>query len=191
MFERFTAPARDVAVHAQEEARALRHEWIGTEHLLLGVMTGVSAAWSALADEGASAESTRAEIERVVRDPPLGNQDALALRALGIDLDAVRTKVEETFGVGALERAQHCDHKGRRRVRALVGHIPFTPRAKKALELALREALDLGHDWIGPEHILLGLLRDDRVLAVKILAQQNISAAALRRRVLTALGAAA
>ncbi len=116
MFERFTDRARRVVVLGQEEARLLNHDYIGTEHLLLGLI-----------HEG----------EGVA---------ALALESLGMRLEAVRAQVEEIIGRGESEAASS-------------GHIPFTPRAKKVLELSLRESQQLGHNYIGTEHILLGLIR--------------------------------
>ena len=113
MFERFTDRARRVVVLAQEEARILDHNYIGTEHILLGLLQE---------GEGVAAK---------------------ALESLGISLEAVRQQVEEIIGQGQ---------------QAPSGHIPFTPRAKKVLELSLREALQLGHNYIGTEHILLALL---------------------------------
>jgi ATP-dependent Clp protease ATP-binding subunit ClpC len=115
MFERFTDRARRVVVFAQEESRLLNHNYVGTEHILLGLIHE---------GEGVAAR---------------------ALESLGISLDKVRTKVEEIIGAGVSPPA---------------GHIPFTPRAKKVLELSLREATQLGHNYIGTEHILLGLIRE-------------------------------
>ncbi len=126
MFERFTDRARRVVVFAQEEARLLDHNYIGTEHILLG-----------LAHEG----------EGVA---------ARALDSMGIGLVEVRQAVEEIIG-----RGQH----------ASSGHIPFTPRAKKVLELSLREALQLGHTYIGTEHILLGLIREGDGVAAQVLVR--------------------
>ena len=112
----------------------------------------------------------------------LGPDDAAALRAIGIDLDEVRRHLEETFGEGALERVTW--KRGRRwRKRCdgpSIGHIPFTPRAKKVLELALREALALQHKRIGTEHILLGLIRERDGLAAELLAQRDVSADRVR-----------
>ena len=116
MFERFTDRARRVVVLAQEEARMLSHNYIGTEHILLGLIHE---------GEGVAAK---------------------ALESLGISLEAVRAQVEEIIGQGQ---------------QAPSGHIPFTPRAKKVLELSLREALQLGHNYIGTEHILLALLEQE------------------------------
>ena len=115
MFERFTDRARRVVVLAQEEARLLNHNYIGTEHILLGLIHE---------GEGVAARG---------------------LESLGINLEAVRSQVVEIIGQGS---------------QAPSGHIPFTPRAKKVLELSLREALQLGHNYIGTEHILLGLIRE-------------------------------
>ena len=126
MFERFTSPARAAVVLAQEEARVLRHNYIGTEHLLLGLIRQTDG----LADE--------------------------VLTSLGISLDEVRQEVVAAVGTGKHEPK---------------GHIPFTPRAKKTLELALREALSLHHNYIGTEHILLGLLREKDGVAAKVLVK--------------------
>jgi ATP-dependent Clp protease ATP-binding subunit ClpC len=124
VFERFTDRARRVVVLAQEESRMLKHNYIGTEHILLG-----------LAHEG----------EGVA---------ALALESLNISLEAVRQQVEEIIGLGQA---------------APTGHIPFTPRAKKVLELSLRESLQLGANYIGTEHILLGLIREGDGVAAQVL----------------------
>jgi ATP-dependent Clp protease ATP-binding subunit ClpC len=124
MFERFTERARRVVVHAQEEARELDHNYIGTEHLLLGLL----------------------------REPE--SVAGQALRDLGISLDSAREQVIQIIGRGT---------------EAPAGHIPFTPRAKKVLELSLREALQLGHNYIGTEHILLGMIREGDGVAAQVL----------------------
>ena len=124
MFERFTDRARRVVVLAQEEARMLHHNYIGTEHILLGLIHE---------GEGVAAK---------------------ALESLGISLDAVRQQVEEIIGQGQQTPS---------------GHIPFTPRAKKVLELTRREAEQLGHNYIGTEHILLGLIREGNGVAAQVL----------------------
>jgi ATP-dependent Clp protease ATP-binding subunit ClpC len=126
MLERFSDRARRVVVLAQEEARTLNHNYIGTEHILLGLIHE---------GDGVAARS---------------------LESLGISLDAVRQQVEEIIGRGQ---------------QAPSGHIPFTPRAKKVLELSLREALQLGHGYIGTEHILLGLLREGDGVAAQVLVR--------------------
>jgi ATP-dependent Clp protease ATP-binding subunit ClpA len=142
MFERFTDEARRVVVLAQEEARMLNHNYIGTEHILLGLI-----------DEG----------EGVA---------AKALESLGIRLDAVRQQVEEIIGQGQ---------------QAPSGHIPFTPRAKKVLELSLRESLQLGHGYIGTEHILLGLLREGDGVAAQVLVKLGADLNRVRQQVIELL----
>jgi ATP-dependent Clp protease ATP-binding subunit ClpC len=138
MFERFTARARQVVVHAQEEARALGHHYIGTEHILLGLLRE---------EEGVA---TR------------------ALASLGIELDQVRAKIEQIIGRGT---------------EAAAGQIPFTPRAKRALELSLREAIALGHNYIGAEHILLGVARENDGVAARILLELDADAERIRSEV--------
>ena len=180
MFERFTDRARQAVVDAQQEARSLHHNYIGTEHLLLA-LTGQrhSVAGKVLESSGVTAEVVRREVlEYVGPGPGLANADALA--TIGIDLDEVRRRVEETFGPGALERTRAgCGRLGR--------HIPFTPRAKKAMELALREALALRHNYIGTEHILLGLLREGQGVAAMILAKRDVTYAVARTEILSRL----
>ena len=142
MFERFTDRARRVVVLAQEEARILSHNYIGTEHILLGLLRE---------GEGVAAK---------------------ALQSLGLQLEAVRQQVEEIIGKG-----QH----------APSGHIPFTPRAKKVLELSLREALQLGHDYIGTEHILLGLLSEGEGVAAQVLVRLGADLKRVRQQVIQVL----
>jgi ATP-dependent Clp protease ATP-binding subunit ClpC len=139
MFERFTDQARRIVVLAQEEARLLSHDYIGTEHLLLGLVRE---------DQSIAAE---------------------ALASLGIKLEAVRQQVLEIVGKGK---------------RGSSGHIPFTSRAKKVLELSLREALQLGHNYIDTEHVLLGLLREGNGVAVRILAELGADPRSVRRTVI-------
>ena len=143
MFERFTERARQVVVLAQEEARMLDHNYIGTEHLLLGLI-----------HEG----------EGIA---------ALALASLDITLEAVRQQVEEIIGRGQ---------------QAPSGHIPFTPRAKKILELSLREALKLGSEVIGTEHLLLGLVDEGHGVGAQILDRLGAPAPAVREAVLSQAG---
>ena len=142
MFERFTDRARRVVVLAQEEAVGLNHNYIGTEHLLLGLIRE---------REGVAAK---------------------ALESLGISLEAVRAQVEEIIGQGQS---------------APTGHIPFTPRAKKVLELSLREALELGHNYIGTEHILLGLLREGEGVAAQVLVKRGADLDRVRQQVIRLL----
>jgi ATP-dependent Clp protease ATP-binding subunit ClpA len=138
VFERFTDRARRVVVLAQEEARMLNHNYIGTEHILLGLIHE---------GEGVAAR---------------------ALESLGISLETVRLQVEEIIGQGQ---------------QAPSGHIPFTPRAKKVIELAGREAEDLGHNYIGTEHLLLGLIREGDGVAAHVLARLGVDLAAARLQV--------
>ncbi len=142
MFERFTDRARRVVVLAQEEARMLNHNYIGTEHLLLGLIHE---------GEGVAAK---------------------ALESLGVSLEAVRAQVEEIIGQGQ---------------EAPSGHIPFTPRAKKVLELSLRESRQLGHDYIGTEHILLGLLREGEGVAAQVLVRLGADLNRVRQQVIELL----
>jgi ATP-dependent Clp protease ATP-binding subunit ClpA len=142
MFERFTDRARRVIVLAQEEARMLNHDYIGTEHILLGLIH---------------------EAEGVAY---------ATLESLGVSLQNARAEVEEVIGQGQ---------------RAASGHIPFTPRAKKVLELALREALDLGHNYIGTEHILLGLIREGEGVGAQVLTKLGATLDQVREQVIALL----
>jgi len=142
LFERFTDRARRVVVLAQEEARLLNHNYIGTEHILLGLIHE---------GEGVAAK---------------------ALESLGISLEAVRQQVEEIIGTGGSSPT---------------GHIPFTPRAKKVLELSLREALQLGHNYIGTEHILLGLIREGEGVAAQVLVKLGADLSRVRQQVIQLL----
>jgi ATP-dependent Clp protease ATP-binding subunit ClpC len=142
MFERFTDKARRVVVLAQEESRILNHNYIGTEHLLLGLLHE---------GEGVGAK---------------------ALESLGISLDAVRRQVEEIIGQGQSSPT---------------GHIPFTPRAKKVLELSLRESKQLGHNYIGTEHILLGVIREGEGVAAQVLQRLGAELSKVRQQVVELL----
>ena len=184
MFERFTHAARDAVVRAQAEARALDHGHIGTEHLLLALLA--DPAGPVAVATGLSHDAVQAEVRRRVRVTPdvlpdRDEADAAALRAIGIDLDQVRRAIEENFGPGALHLPP--PESARRRKgwwRRSTGHVPFTPRAKKVLELSLREAIRLKQNVIAPEHIMLGVLRADGGLAALILADAGVDGAALR-----------
>src|SRR5690625_6269169 len=142
MFERFTDRARRVVVLAQDEARLLNHNYIGTEHILLGLIHEA---------EGVGAK---------------------ALEALGVPLDAVREQVRDIIGEGNQPPS---------------GHSPFPPRAKRVLERSLREALQLGHNYTGTEHVLLGLLREGEGTAVKVLSRLKAEPAAVRQEVIERL----
>jgi ATP-dependent Clp protease ATP-binding subunit ClpA len=143
MFERFTSKAREVVIQAQEEARTMQHNYIGTEHLLLGLLA---------VPDGIGAR---------------------ALRQLGLSRETIRSEVQSIIGHGA---------------EAPSGHIPFTPRAKKVLELALREALQLKHNYIGTEHILLALYREGEGVAAQVMAIHIDDLRAVRAAVLSLLG---
>jgi ATP-dependent Clp protease ATP-binding subunit ClpC len=142
MFERFTDRARRVVVLAQEEARGLGHAYIGTEHLLLGLIRE---------GEGVAAR---------------------ALTSLGVSFDAIQAQIVEVIGAGGGQPP---------------GHIPFTPRAKKILELALRESQQLGHDYIGTEHILLGIVREREGVAAQVLQNQGLTLDVVRQSVIQTL----
>ena len=180
MFERFTTQARSVVTLAQAEARELGNPNVGTHHLLLGVLGEPDTAGGrALAALGIDGNELREDVRRFERDrTAFSEQDADALRSVGIDLDEVRRTVEEAFGPGALERG----NSGRRGLGA--GHVPFTAESKKALELALREAIHLGHGSIGTEHLLLGLVRDEGCSAARILAARGADRERVRAEVL-------
>jgi ATP-dependent Clp protease ATP-binding subunit ClpA len=176
MFERFSDEARQAVVLAGEEATRLHHGYIGTEHLLLGVLCSGGAAARVLADFGVDAAGVRDDIVRIVgRGEDDLDPDALA--TLGIDLDAVRERVEKAFGPGALNR-----RRGRRG--GLLGcQIPFTPRAKKALELTLREGIALGDRDLRGEHLILGVLREGDGVAARILAARGVTLEAARGKI--------
>lgn len=183
MFERFTEEAREVVQNAQEEARRLRHRQIGTEHLLLAMAEAAEGPGSqALRDRGLDPADLRRRVVGVV-GPPAGELDPQALATLGIDLDEVRRVTEASFGPGAL------DARGDKP--APPGHIPFSKRAKKVLELSLREALRLGHKHIGGGHILLGLIREGEGLAAQVLVDAGADLAGLRDDVIRRISAEA
>ncbi len=197
MFDRFTHAARDVVVHGQEEARSFGHSWVGTEHLLLGVLAQpASPAASALADMGVTPEKCRAALGELVGGGGLGVSDAEALHTLGIDLDQVRSRVEAAFGPGALDRPPQTSRRHgfgwrRGRCEARPGHLAFMPRAKRALERSLHEATGLGDRHIGVEHILLGLLDPKGNMAVELLRHLGVDPDMARAHVLRSLGKAA
>jgi ATP-dependent Clp protease ATP-binding subunit ClpA len=184
MFERFSTEARRVVVLAQEEADELGHDYVGTEHLLLGLVADeTGAAGRVLAELGVIRDQLREDVREAVgiRGSHGGRLDPAALATIGIDFDEVRRRVEETFGPDALRRTR-AGCRGR--------HRPFTPRSKGAMERSLRAALELGSRHIGSEHILLGVLSDDG-LAVTVLERQGISQEAARAAVLERLSGAA
>jgi ATP-dependent Clp protease ATP-binding subunit ClpA len=164
MFERFTDKARQVVVQAQEESRLRRADAVRTEHLLVALY-GVPGNLALTVLEGHSVDAAAVRSDVDALRGGLGPADAEALSRLGIDLDEVRRQVEETFGPGALDRRRS---PGKR---WFAGHIPFDRGAKKVLELALREALHLKHNYIGCEHVLLGLLRAEGSAQTILLAR--------------------
>jgi ATP-dependent Clp protease ATP-binding subunit ClpA len=185
MFERFTDKARQVVSQAPDEARQLGTRYVGTEHLLLALMECPGIAHDVLATTGLDPARVRAELE------PMYRGDAEALETIGIDLDAVRAKVEAAFGPGALDEPPEREKTGWfRRRNAKDARSPFTPRSKKVLELSLREALALKHNYIGTEHILLGLIREGEGLAASILTDAGINLPQLRQKTIDAVQAA-
>jgi len=185
MFERFTDRARAVVTDAQTSARRLGHGQIGTEHLLLALLQGNGVAARVLGGLGVTPAAVEREVLAEVGCGPLGVEDAAALGAIGIDLEEVRRRIEASFGPGALHwrPSRGC----RRGMPPAKGHIPFSPRAKKVLELSLREALALRHNYIGTEHILLGLVREGEGLAMLVLTRLGAGPQVIRARVLDAL----
>ncbi|PZF86809.1 Clp protease N-terminal domain-containing protein [Micromonospora deserti] len=192
MFERFTERARTVVRRARDEARVEGQRPVGTEHLLLALLAdGDSLAARVLGEAGVRADDLRARIRRATErgGTGLGDADAAALREIGIDLAAIVARIEESFGPDALREA--VPEPRRRWGRRRYAGGPFSPRSKKALELALREALRLGHRHIGTEHILLGVLREGRGLGALVLTEAGVDLDDLRRRVEMALRTAA
>jgi ATP-dependent Clp protease ATP-binding subunit ClpA len=179
MFERFTIAARETVVRAREEARAAQAPQIGTEHLLLALLDDrARAAYPVLTAAGLSHDAVRAQIARQATPAPgtLTDEDADALRTIGIDLDAVLARVTETFGPDALAPTAPA---GRRWGRRGTTANRFTPHARTALGVALREAIRLGTRHIDDGHLLLGLLRT-RCTAARILADAGSTPAQLR-----------
>lgn len=170
MFERFTIEARQTVVGAQHEARRLHSGRIGTEHLLLALLMQPTPSAAVLGRHGLSRDEVAEAVRAYLGD---GDLDADALTAVGIDLDAVRSSVEASFGPGALDRPSGG--------RSLTGRIPLTPRAKKVIELSLREALAMKSKSISDGHIALGLLREGEGLAMKVLADRGVDTVELRR----------
>jgi ATP-dependent Clp protease ATP-binding subunit ClpA len=172
MFERFTDDARAIVRAAQDEARRLRHRFIGTEHLLLAMLAeGDGLGARALRERGVEAADIRRRVLAIIGSPADEALDPEALATLGIDLDEVRRVTEASFGPGALDA---------RGGKVPEGHIPFSRRAKKVLELSLRESLRLGSGHIGEGHVLLGLLREGEGVATLVLVQSGVDLSALR-----------
>ncbi|MFI5490738.1 Clp protease N-terminal domain-containing protein [Micromonospora echinaurantiaca] len=191
MFERFTDRARTVVRQARDEARSEGQRPVGTEHLLLALLAdGDSLAARVLAEAGVRGDDLRERIHRHTAQGATGlaDADAAALREIGIDLAAIVARIEESFGPDALREAAPAPRRWWRR-RYAGG--PFSPRAKKVLELSLREALRLRHNHIGTEHILLGLIREGHGLGALVLTEAGLDLDDLRRRVEVALRTAA
>ena len=174
MFERFTEPARNVVVAAQVQARELGHEKVGGEHVLLALAADRDCIGAkVLTGLGVDEAAVRAEVA------VLGGSDADALKSLGIDLDEVRRRAEETFGPGALERPMGKRVGGlfrRGYARHTGGHLGFSQDAKSLLEGSLRQALALRHNYIGTEHMLLAVVADERSRAAGVLRRLGVSA---------------
>ena len=188
MFERFTTAARGAVIGAQAHARTAGHAEIGAADLLAGVLDDATAIPArVLADLGVTVAEGVAATEEV-----FDAEDATALSALGIDLDAVRRQAEQTFGPGALDRRRR-QRPGLFGRRGGAGHLPFDAEAKSALELSLRAAVAEGHRHLGAEHVFLGLLATEQATALRVLRRLGVSAdaAALERQVLARLAAAA
>ncbi len=165
MFERFSKRARSVVVTAQEVARERGADQIRTEHLLLALYrVPGNVALTALDLHGVRREDVQADVDAL---RPLRSADAEALATLGIDLDEVRRQVEDAFGPGALDNTRAASGRGRRST----GHIPFEAAAKKVLELSLSEALRMSHNYIGCEHLLLGMLNAEGSARTILLAR--------------------
>jgi len=183
MFERFSPEAREAVTSAQAEARRLHHNYIGTEHLLLGLMDQAhTLSGRLLAEHGLDRPGAEAAILRLLGTADCGPEDldADALETIGIDLSTIREKVEAAFGPGALDREPARTRTGR----LISGrHSPFTARAKKVLELSLREALRLKAKRIADGHLLLGLLREGKGLAAKVMADAGIDFDVLRAEI--------
>ncbi|MBA2310721.1 MAG: Clp protease [Pseudonocardiales bacterium] len=178
MFERFTKSARETVTHAQQEARDRKHGHIGTEHLLVALFNVPHGVAAEVLDElGVTKADIDADIERAVGAcPGLSDRDSEALRTIGINLDEVRRQIEDVFGPGALDRGSD-RHRRRRgsREKGGPGRMPFTPRSKKALELSLRQAINIGDNYIGTEHLLLGLLTASDSLACELLNARGVT----------------
>lgn len=174
MFDRFTSPARECVLMAERTARELGHDSIGTEHLLIALAEEHQGLGGrVLRESGVTGEDLRTQTRRLLGGDAI---DRDALGTLGIDLDEVRRRAEETFGPGALDRG------GRREG----GRLPFTPRSKKSLELAVRTAVRLRDSFIGSEHLLLGVAQVEEGVAAQILAARGLD----RVRLETAVEAA-
>ena len=188
MFERFTRPARDAVVGAQQHARTAQHAEIGATDLLAAVLDDTDGIPAQVLRELGVAGADPAAVAEQTFD----TDDAAALGSLGIDLDVVRGRVEQTFGPGALDRRRR-QRPGLFGRRSGAGHLPFSAEAKASLELALREALAEGHRSLGTEHLFLGLLATEQGSALRALRRLGVveDRPGLKRRVLAGIARAA
>jgi ATP-dependent Clp protease ATP-binding subunit ClpA len=210
VFENFSKPAREVVTRAQLEARSLRHNYVGTEHVLLGLLgQAEDPATRVLEGLGVAREAVREAVREIIGMGPLIEPDQVALEAIGIDLQEVRRRTEEAFGPGALERTHAARDRYppgtrvRRRPRLLrrithdcedtpkfaPGRLAFTPRTKTVLELARKETQSLGHDSVLPGHLLLGLVLEGEGVAAQVLSRLGVDLQRARSLMATELDA--
>lgn len=193
MFEKFQKLAKVAVILSQEEAREMDDTRIGAEHVLVGVLDSAGAPLSELmGGYGLTADGVRDRLRAGSEQPPMDEEDAEALRAIGIDLSQVRESVSKVFGPQAFDKAFEKSGRRKARVRGWrpFGMIPFNSSAKKCLELALREAIAHKDNWIGCEHMVLGILRGGDPVALAVITER-VSADELRHAVVGLLDQAA
>ncbi|CPW05713.1 Putative ATP-dependent Clp protease [Mycobacteroides abscessus] len=193
MFEKFQKSAKVAVMLSQEEAREMDDTRIGAEHVLVGVLDSAGAPLSELmGGYGLTADGVRDRLRAGSEQPPMDDEDAEALRAIGIDLSQVRESVSKVFGPQAFDEAfeKSGRRKGRMRGWRPFGMIPFNSSAKKCLELALREAIAHKDNWIGCEHMVLGILRGGDPVALAVITER-VSVDELRQAVVGLLDQAA
>ncbi|NOR98850.1 Clp protease N-terminal domain-containing protein [Mycobacteroides abscessus] len=193
MFEKFQKSAKVAVILSQEEAREMDDTRIGVEHVLVGVLDSAGAPLSELmGGYGLTADGVRDRLRAGSEQPPMDEEDAEALRAIGIDLSQVRESVSKVFGPQAFDKAFEKSGRRKARVRGWrpFGMIPFNSSAKKCLELALREAIAHKDNWIGCEHMVLGILRGGDPVALAVITER-VSADELRHAVVGLLDQAA
>ncbi|WP_457171261.1 Clp protease N-terminal domain-containing protein [Mycobacteroides abscessus] len=193
MFEKFQKSAKVAVILSQEEAREMDDTRIGAEHVLVGVLDSAGAPLSELmGGYGLTADGVRDRLRAGSEQPPMDEEDAEALRAIGIDLSQVRESVSKVFGPQAFDKAFEKSGRRKARVRGWrpFGMIPFNSSAKKCLELALREAIAYKDNWIGCEHMVLGILRGGDPVALAVITER-VTADELRHAVVGLLDQAA
>ncbi|MFV8309878.1 Clp protease N-terminal domain-containing protein [Mycobacteroides chelonae] len=193
MFEKFQKSAKVAVVLSQEEAREMDESRIGAEHVLVGVLDSASGPLAELlAGYGLTADTVRDRLRTGTHEPPLDDEGAQALKAIGIDLSQVRDSVSKVFGPQAFGKAfeKSGRRQGRMRGWRPFGMIPFNSSAKKCLELALREAIAHKDNWIGCEHMVLGILRGGDPVALAVITER-VPAEELRQAVVSLLDRAA